>query len=329
MFLILDRLPKFQHAFLLMKATDEKLVFNTLLKQYLFFRLPTEGIDDKTDFTIHNIKDIHLELPFKSPVYRPNFFSFVFVKDGRGVYTTDDLHFETVPGTIYFTNPGHYKSHEWFELNEVYLITLSESFLKENVHPDIFEEFPFLLAETVHPRVLDQATFSEFEDIYLQINKEYQSHSRYRARLIGNLFVVLLLKVKEYFWKDYNPIYEGNRSSQIVKNFKRTLEQHYRDLNNGKVHQVFRLQDYADAQNLHPNYLSNVIKTKTGKPISTWITEKTIAEAKSLLQNSSTSIKEIAFLLGFSEANHFSNYFKKHTSITPVSFRKQHGVAAC
>jgi AraC family transcriptional activator of pobA len=307
-----------------MKEPEKKLVFDTLLKQYAHFGLPTEGIDDKTDFTIHNLRDIHPELPFKSPVFRPNFFSFLFVKDGRGKYTTDNLTFDSSPGTIYFTNPGHYKSHEWFEIGEVYLITLSESFLKENVHPDIFEEFPFLLAETVHPRVLSSDAFFEFEQLYLQINKEYLSKSPYRNRLIGNLFVVLLLKIKEYFWKDYNPIYEGNRSSQIVKTFKRTLEQHYRDLNNGKVHQVFRVQDYADEQNLHPNYLSNVIKSKTGKPIGTWIAEKTIAEAKSLLQNSSTSIKEIAFILGFSESSHFSNYFKKYTDTSPVLYRKQH-----
>ncbi|MDN3549270.1 helix-turn-helix domain-containing protein [Mucilaginibacter aquaedulcis] len=307
-----------------MKEPEKKLVFNTLLKQYAHFGLPTEGIDDKTDFTIHNLRDIHLELPFKSPVFRPNFFSFLFVKDGRGKYTTDNLTFDSSPGTIYFTNPGHYKSHEWFEIGEVYLITLSESFLKENVHPDIFEEFPFLLAETVHPRVLSPDAFFKFEQLYLQINKEYLSKSPYRNRLIGNLFVVLLLKIKEYFWKDYNPIYEGNRSSQIVKTFKRTLEQHYRDLSNGKIHQVFRVQDYADEQNLHPNYLSNVIKSKTGKPIGTWIAEKTIAEAKSLLQNSSTSIKEIAFILGFSESSHFSNYFKKYTDTSPVLYRKQH-----
>jgi AraC family transcriptional activator of pobA len=312
-----------------MKDTEKKLAFNNLLKQYIHFGLPIDEIDEKTDFTIHNLKDIHLELPFKSPVYRANFFSFVFVKNAHGQYTTDDLRFDIVPRTIYFTNPGHYKSHEWLDIGEVYLVTLSESFLKENVHPDVFEEFPFLLAETVNPRVLDEVAFAEFEQLYLQINKEYFSHSPYRTRMIGNLFVVLLLKIKEYFWKDYNPIYEGNRSSQIVKTFKRTLEQHYRDLSNGKVHQVFRLQDYADNQNLHPNYLSNVIKSKTGKSISTWIAEKTIAEAKSLLQNSSTSIKEIAFLLGFSEANHFNNYFKKYTNISPALFRKQHGIAAC
>jgi len=307
---------------------EKKLIFDNLLKQYINFGLPTEGIDEKTQFTIHNLKDIHHELPYVSKVFRPNFFSFVFVKDAFGKYTTDDLSFDTIPGTIYFTNPGHYKSYIWHKINSAYLITLSETYLKENVHPDIFEEFPFLLAETVQPRVLAPEAFAEFEQLYMQINKEYLSNSPYRNRLIGNLFVVLLLKIKEYFWKDYNPIYEGNRSSQIVKEFKRMLEKHYRDLNDGTVRYPYRVQDYADAQSLHPNYLSNVIKIKTGKAIGTWISEKTIAEAKALLQNSSTSIKEIAFRLGFSEANHFSNYFKKHTGTTPVLHRKQYATVA-
>jgi AraC family transcriptional activator of pobA len=307
-----------------MQATENRLIFKNIQELYRHLNLPVDLIDEKTEFAIHNLKDIHAELPYVSPVFRPNFFSFLFVKDAFGTYTTDNLVFDTVPGTVYFTNPGHYKSFNWHQLKEVYMITLSESYLKENVHPDIFQEFPFLLAETVQPRVLNRETFAEFEQIYLQIQKEYLSHSLYRNRLIGNLFVVLLLKIKEYFWKDYNPIYEGNRSSQIVKNFRLTLEKHYRDLSNGIVEQAFRVQDYADAQSLHPNYLSNVIKIKTGKAIGTWIAEKTIAEAKSLLQNSAISIKEIAYRLGFSESNHFSSYFKKHTSQTPVLFRKEH-----
>ncbi|MEV4883050.1 helix-turn-helix transcriptional regulator [Chitinophaga ginsengisegetis] len=303
---------------------EERIIFNNLREQYLYQGLPVDSIDAKTAFTIHNLKDIHLELPYTSIVYRTNFFSFVFVKDAIGKYTTDEQTFNTSPGTIYFTNPGHFKSFEWKEIRDVHLVTLSESFLKENVHPKIFEEFPFLLAETVPPRTLQPEVFAEFEQLYLQIEKEYFSSSTYRTRMIGNLFVVLLLKIKEYFWEDYNPIYEGNRSSQIVKQFKRTLEQHYRDLVNGKTDKVFRVQDYAAAQHLHPNYLSNVIKSKTGKPIGTWISEKTITEARTLLQHSPASIKQIAGQLGFTEATHFSNYFKKQTGISPVLYRKQH-----
>lgn len=300
------------------------VIYKTLYDTYNNLGLPVTGIDAGGAFTINNIKDLHPDLPFKSTGFRPNYFSFLFVKNGRGKYTTDELSFNTEPGTIYFTNPGHYKSFEWYELSEVYLITFTESFLKENVHRDIFTEFPFLLAETVHPKVLQPAAFAEFETLYLQIYKEFQGNAVYKQKIIGSFFVVLLLKIKEYFWNDYNPIYEGNRSSQIVKTFKRNLEQHYRQVMQGKAEKVYRVQDYADLQNLHASYLTNVIKSKTGKPISTWITEKTIAEAKSLLQNDSMAIKEIAYLLGFAEATHFSNYFKKYTDTSPAQFRKAH-----
>ena len=286
--------------------------------------LPVEQIESTGDFTINNLKDLHPELPFASTGFRPNYFSFLFVKNARGKYTTDDQSFDSKPGTIYFTNPGHFKSFEWYEIEELYLITFTESFLKENVHRDIFKEFPFLLAETVAPRVLQPEAFAEFEQIYRQIDKEYHAGSVYKQKIIGNFFVVLLLKIKEYFWNDYNPIYEGNRSSQIVKTFKRNLEAHYRQLVQARADKVLRVQDYADLQSLHVNYLSNVIKSKTGKTISTWIMEKTIAEAKTLLQNADTPIKEIAWLLGFAESTHFSNYFKKNTDKSPAEYRKQH-----
>jgi AraC-like DNA-binding protein len=132
------------------------------------------------------------------------------------------------------------------------------------------------------------------------------------------------LKIKEYFFQDYNPIYEGNKSSQIVKTFKRNLEKHFRELVSGKADKALRVQDYADLQFLHVNYLSNVITNKTGKSISTWIADKTTAEAKALLQDANLNIKEIANRLGFLEAPHFSNHFKKHTSLSPVEYRKQY-----
>jgi len=127
----------------------------------------------------------------------------------------------------------------------------------------------------------------------------------------------------EYFREYGQPAADPCRGTEIVQTFKKTLENHYRDLLNGTEEKLFRVQDYASVQNLHPNYLSNVVKSRTGKPISAWIADKTIAEAKSLLQNTTISIKEIAYQLGFAESTHFSNYFKKHTNFSPVSYRKQ------
>ncbi|MEM9719288.1 MAG: AraC family transcriptional regulator [Bacteroidota bacterium] len=279
-------------------------------------------IRQKAEFTIENVREVHQTIPYKSPIFRTNYYSFVFVKNGRGNYTTDDQTFEYTSRTIYFTNPGHLKGFEFYELEEAYLITLSESFLKTNVHSEIFREFPFLLAETVPPQTLSEKEFQVFERIYLHILEEYRGNSQYKFPVIGNLFVVLLLKIKEQFWSGYIPLEEGDRSSQIVKRFKQHLEKHYRDLAEGKISQHFQAQDYAHLQHLHPNYLNTVIKSKTGRSISNWIAEKTATEAKALLKNSSLSIKEIGIQLGFHETAHFSNFFKKQTSQSPSAFRK-------
>lgn len=306
-----------------MKREKELLIFNRALELYTHLGLPGDCIDNKIEFSILNLGDFPIEVPYTSPVYRANFYSFVFIKNSVGNCSSDNHRFGLKPGTVYFNNPGHIKQFSLNEVKDLYLLTLSESFLKQNVHASIFEEFPFLLAESVPPRVLDPDQFSEFEQLYLQIQKIYRSDSPYRSKLIGHLFVVLLLKIKESFWRDYDPIDDGNKSSQIVKTFKKDLETHYRQLVQDKADRVYRLQNYASLQSLHPTYLSNVIKMKTGKTVSSWITEKTIAEAKSLLQNSSTPIKQIASLLGFTEPTHFSNYFKKNTNSSPAYYRKQ------
>lgn len=289
---------------------------------YELMGLPLDPVDASSGFTIHFLQDTFTSLPFTSVPFRPNYFSFLFIKDAYGKYTIDDQRFTVTPGTVYFTNPGNYRVFEWHRIKDTCLITFDEAYLKEYVHEHVYHDFSFLLTETVEPRQLKPEQFAIIEELYRQIYREHLGQSPYKNKIIGSLMVTLLLKIKEYFFQDYNPIYEGNRSSQIVKTFKRNLEQHFRDLISGKTDITMRVQDYADKQFLHVNYLSSVISSKTGKSVSAWIADKTIAEAKVMLQHPGVSIKEIAGKLGFLEASHFSNYFKKHTGSSPGEYRR-------
>lgn len=302
--------------------------YQTLQAQYQALGWPVELMDAQDDFTIFNLADLRQSLPFRSPVSRLNFFVFNFLKSASGHYVVDEQRYAMRPGTVYFTNPGHTRSFEYQALEEAYLITLNADFLREHVHAHVFEEFPFLLAETFPALPVAPAVFAEFERIYLQLHQEYRARSPFRQRLIGHLFLVLLLKLNEHFGRGYNPIYEGNRGSAIVRRFKQLLDQHYQDLRHGRAAQVFRVQDYAEAQQLHPNYLSTVIKSKTGKTIGTWVAEKNIAAAKALLQDSALAVQDIAERLGFAEPAHFSTYFKKHTHVSPLQFRKANRLPA-
>ncbi len=298
----------------------EIITHHSISDLYRYLDLPFK---QETDFTIHFKPDILNQIPFKSPIFREDYFTFSFIKDGSGFYTIDENKFPFGSGTVYFTNPGHIKSFEVNELNDAYMISFTENFLRENIHSEIYDEFPFLLAEIVPPKILSEEKFKEFETLYKQIFNEFEKPSIYKNKILGNLFVVLLLKSKEEFWLDYNPIIEGNRNSQIVKSFKQLLELEFRKViekqqNDSKL----QVQHFAERLNLHPNYLNSVIKSKTGKTINEWIVLRTLSTAKTLLKNTALSVKEIAYRLGFSEPTHFNRFFKKHQSITPITYRK-------
>lgn len=298
----------------------KKLVHHKISDLYKTLDLTFER---EVDFAIFSIPDIHPEIPYKSPVLQADYFSFILTKDGSGIYSLDNNTFPFGSESFYFTNPGHVKSYELIESKEAYIITLTEKFLVENVHSEIFGEFPFLLAEVIPPKKLLQNELAEFEVLYKQILSESQKDSKYKYRVLGNLVTVLLLKINENFWSDYNPIEEGNRNSQIVKSFKQLLETESRkmaenELNDSKL----QVQYFADKLCLHPNYLNSVIKSKTGRTVNDWVSERAIFVAKTLLINTSYSSKEIAYRLGFSEPTHFSRFFKNHTLLSPNAFRK-------
>jgi AraC family transcriptional regulator, transcriptional activator of pobA len=298
----------------------ETIVHHKISDLYKTLYLPVE---QEIDFTVLSIPDIHPQIPFTSPKLRADYFSFILTKNGSGIYFLDDHKFPFDSRTFYFTNPGHIKSYELYESKEAYIIALSDAFLMKNVHSDIFTEFPFLLAEKSPPEKLSQSDFEDFSTLYNQIIKEFNKNSDYKNKILGNLFTVLLLKIKEKFWVNYNPIEEGNRNSQIVKSFKQLLESEFRRvMDNEQNESKLQAQYLAEQLNLHPNYLNSVIKSKTGKTVYDWISHQTLIVAKDLLLNTSYSSKEIAYKLGFSEPTHFSRFFKKHTLLSPGTFRK-------
>jgi len=114
----------------LVMSRQKDLLPETLYDLYKSLDLPLDLLDPGDEFTIHNVRDLLPALPYISPSYRPNFFTFLFVKDARGWYTIDEMGFDLEPGTIYFTNPGVYRTFGWREIGEAYLVTFNESYPK-------------------------------------------------------------------------------------------------------------------------------------------------------------------------------------------------------
>lgn len=71
-----------------------------------------------------------------------------------------------------------------------------------------------------------------------------------------------------------------------------------------------------------PKYLSEVVKSVSGRSAGYWITLFIVLEAKSLLQDGSLSVKEVAARLGFSNQSFFGKYFKNAAGISPAEYRR-------
>jgi AraC family transcriptional activator of pobA len=85
--------------------------------------------------------------------------------------------------------------------------------------------------------------------------------------------------------------------------------------------QLRSAHDFATTLGVHVNHLNKVLKEITGKTTTEIIRSRINQEAKILLKQTSWNVSEVANCLGFEEVAHFSNFFKKQTNLSPLSFR--------
>ncbi|MBE9029170.1 helix-turn-helix transcriptional regulator [filamentous cyanobacterium LEGE 11480] len=294
-------------------------IYNTIAEFHASMGVP---INQDIELAIHRLEVLHPSVPSQSALYRANYYSIGLVRQGAGDYSMDNQRYPTRDYTIYFTNPGHISAVEITQPTTGYHLNFTESFLQQSLQADVLDAFPFLIAEMLPPQYLSKSGFELFDRFGQQMLEEYESASQYKSQILGNLLVVMLLKMKELFWADYHPLTEGSQGTALVKTFQQNLEEHYRSFSAGNIQQLYKVEDYAAAQYLQPSYLSAVIERKTGKTIQTWIMEKTIEEAQILLSRSSSPIQQIALQLGFKDAPHFSRLFKQHVGVSPSVFRE-------
>jgi AraC-like DNA-binding protein len=77
----------------------------------------------------------------------------------------------------------------------------------------------------------------------------------------------------------------------------------------------------ADHLHLSSNYFGDLIKRETGKSAQENIQLKLIEIAKERIFDTSKSVSEIAYELGFKHPQHFSRMFKNETGYTPNEYR--------
>ena len=81
------------------------------------------------------------------------------------------------------------------------------------------------------------------------------------------------------------------------------------------------VQLLAEALNISPSYLSDMLRNITGQNAQQHIHNRLVEKAKEMLSTTNLSISEIAYQLGFEHPQSFSRLFKNKSGLSPVKFR--------
>ncbi|WP_449400257.1 helix-turn-helix domain-containing protein [Chryseobacterium wanjuense] len=107
-----------------------------------------------------------------------------------------------------------------------------------------------------------------------------------------------------------------------IHRFFGLLEEEVSNINYEKPIKLRTAQEFADTLKLHPNYLNRILKKRTGQNVSKHIKGRLLDECKVLLLQTTWTLEQISYAVGFSDQPNFNFFFKKNTGFTPNAFRK-------
>ncbi len=135
---------------------------------------------------------------------------------------------------------------------------------------------------------------------------------------------IVALQLKSFFmgFSDFlqqhpelrHPDVDSQRTDELFARFMNILEHDFMESKD--------VQYYADRLCITRKYLAVLVKRKTGKTPKMMINEYVITRLKLRLRNTNDSIRQIATAFHFPDDSLMIRYFKAHTGMTPVQYRR-------
>lgn len=270
-----------------------------------------------TLFNLSRLDDLYNAHNGESDIpHRHDYYTIIFFKNGEGTHIIDFTEYKIEKNSIYFILPGQMHQVKPTVQPEGWSLKFTEEFLIANSIPDKLINDIYLFNDYGQspPLSISDQQLPVYLNIVSQIELFSNSLENYMLEAVGSLVKLFLIQSNNLcsLHKQNNPQFLET-TNHLLRSFKQQLNKHY-----ATKHMV---SDYADMLAVTADYLNKTVKSITGKSAKDHIQSKLIIEAKRTLLFSSLSNKELSYELGFDEAAHFNNFFKKSTGLTPTEFR--------
>ena len=178
-----------------------------------------------------------------------------------------------------------------------------------------FTFFSYEIAEALHLSEKEkQVLYDCVRRIQTELQENIDDHSQ---TIIVSTLELLLNYCNRFYGRQF--ITRKANNKDILSRIEAHLSAYFST--NTERNGLPSVKSLADAVNLSPSYLGDLLKKETGLNAQEHIHQVVINHAKNTLLNSAKSVSEIAYDLGFEYPQYFSRLFKQKTGQTPQEFR--------
>lgn len=286
-------------------------------------RLLPQGINkDIGHFNVFSIPDVLKGLrDSKQMPYNRRAYYKISLISGRNRAEYADKVIDIEKNALLFATPK--VPYHWLpqdDKQDGFFCVFTDEFLVQSKTGIMLDELP-IFRSGGHPVFqLTDNVKDELYAIFMKMHREISSDYAFKYDLLRNYVLELI-----HYGQKLQPLSAlhpvHNASARIASLFAELLERQFPIESPGQTLSLRSAKDYADRLAVHVNHLNKVLKENTGKTTTDIISSRVLQEAKILLKQTDWNVSEIAYCLGFEEVAHFSNFFRKQTSFSPMGFR--------
>jgi AraC family transcriptional activator of pobA len=283
--------------------------------------LPPDIQQEIGHFNVFNVADLfrhHREKP-PMPYDRRAYYKISLIR-GRSRAEYADKVLEIEQNALLFATPK--VPYHWLpedQEQDGYFCVFTDEFLLPAKSGVRLEEVPLFQSGGYPVFPITDEGYAELHTIFRKMAREITSTYAYKYDLLRTYVLELI-----HWGQKLQPataLYPAHTASaRVTSLFVELLERQFPIETPHQKLQLRTAKDYADRLAVHVNHLNKVLKETTGRTTTELIGGRVIQEAK-LLRQTSWNISEISDSLGFAEVAHFSNFFKRQTSVSPGAFR--------
>ncbi|MCW3170598.1 AraC family transcriptional regulator [Chryseobacterium sp. 09-1422] len=253
--------------------------------------------------------------------FHPSNFAFICVYVGEITISVNNVSHQCDYGNLLLLSPNNlYKVESHTGNLKMFVLSFEREKLRSQINFKFnrYDVYQIAQMENRHTLEITDLEFDHLKQLLTLANYYSASDTdhKFKSEVLTGIVTSVIYIITSFLLINENSSQQKNlRKEDITISFLELISKHFKEKK--------ELSFYAESLLISVKYLSNCVREITKSPPTSFIADALMNEAKIMLLHPNNTVGMIAGELGFSDQYSFGKFFKKHTGLSPMNFRKR------